>query len=421
MNKTIRIFTGLLVLTIAGSLFGYAAELNLPDPLQFADGHKLASVREWEQRRVEILALYKNHVFGHTPPAPARPTFEVRSEKRDALDGLALRREVRIYLLGTKDGPWMDVLLYLPNAAPKPVPAFLGLNYMGNQSITAEPDIAITPAWIRNIPGVAGIVANHAMEKNRAAQARRWPLQLILRRGYAVATACYCEIEPDNADAWKHNPLRTALRDPKAGDERAPQEWGAIGVWAFGLSRALDYLETVPQINARRVAVTGHSRLGKTALWAGAQDTRFALVISNDSGEGGAALARRKQGERIADSVKQSGFWYCPRYRDYVDREEALPVDAHWLLALTAPRPLYVSSATQDLWADPEGEFLAARHTGTVYALWGYRGIEQATMPPPDTSIGARIGYHIRTGPHDILEADWKHHLDFADRFLKAP
>jgi hypothetical protein len=262
-------------------------------------------------------------------------------------------------------------------------------------------------------------VGNRATEANRAAQARRWPLELILRRGYAVATAAYCEIEPDDRNGWRQSPLRAALGgagDPAAG---APDTWGALGIWAFGLSRALDYLETEPAVDARRVALTGHSRLGKTVLWAAAQDTRFALVISNDSGEGGAALARRKSGERISDSITMSGYWYCPRYRDYVNREDDLPVDAHLLLALIAPRPLYVSSATEDAWADPEGEFLAAQATAPVYALFGHQTLGEVSFPAPDTRIGKRVGYHVRTGRHDILEADWRHHLDFADLHLR--
>ena len=403
------------------SLCHAAAELNLPDPLRFTSGETVKDPAAWARRRAEIIALYEQHVFGRTPGTTTKPIFEVRSEKRDALGGLATRREIRIYLLGDKTGPWCDLLLYVPTGATGRVPAFLGLNFPGNQGVTSEPDIPITPAWVIAFKGVPGIVKNHATDENRAAQSRRWPLELILKRGYAVATAGYAEIEPDRADAWQTNPLRRGLGQPASATERAPDEWGSVGVWAFGLSRALDYLQTTPEIDASRVALTGHSRLGKTALWAGARDQRFALVISSCSGEGGAALARRKLGERISDSIKGSGYWYCPRYKDYVDREETLPVDAHLLLSLIAPRPLYIGSATEDLWADPEGEFLAARHAGPVYALWGFGGVGRETMPPPDTAVGDRIGYHVRTGPHDILAADWKHHLDFADRFLKSP
>jgi hypothetical protein len=383
--------------------------INLPDPLLSLDGKRVRNARDWTgKRRPEILRLYEQHVFGRTPATPAPIRYELRAEKRDALDGLAIRKIVRLYLLGRKDGPWADLLLYAPAKSARSSPAFLGMNYLGNQSITEEPDIPVTPAWVLAFNGVPGIVKNHPTAGSRAAQARRWPLQTILQRGYAVATLCYCEVEPDNADGWK-----TSLRSELRGD------WGAIGVWAFGLSRALDYLEKEPLVDARRVALTGHSRLGKTALWAGAQDTRFALIISNDSGEGGAALARRKSGERIADSVKTTYFWYTPKYREYVNREEALPVDAHFLISLIAPRPVYVASATEDLWADPVGEFLAAKNAEPVYRLFGKAGLGVDRQPPPDRSVGDFIGYHVRTGKHDIIAADWAHHLDFADRHLR--
>ncbi|MBI5691086.1 MAG: acetylxylan esterase [Verrucomicrobia bacterium] len=417
MNVPLATVFSLCLAGFLGAGNSTAAAIELPDPLRSSAGKTITAPAQWEQRRAEIIALYETHVFGPRITTTAKASFELRTEKPDALGGIAVRREIRIYLLGAKTGPWLDLLLYLPKGAPTKVPAFFGFNYMGNQSVTAEDDVTITPAWIRPAANTPGIVKNRATAENRGAQARRWPLELILRRGYAVATACFGEVEPDDVTGWTRSPLRTALGLRTTG-ERSLGDPGAIAIWAFGASRVLDCLESIPEIDATRVALTGHSRMGKTALWAAALDRRFALVVSNNSGEGGAALARRKQGERIADSVKLSGYWYTPRYRDYVDREEHLPVDAHWLLALIAPRPLYVSSATQDLWADPEGEFLAARHASAVYALWGHGGVT-GELPPPDTPVGQHIGYHIRTGPHDILAADWSHHLDFADRFWR--
>lgn len=377
---------------------------SLPDPLG-----SIHSSKDWmSTRRNEIIRLYEEHVYGRTPKSELPMKFKVLEDKNGALNGLARRKQIRLYLLGREDGPWADLLLYVPANAKRSVPAFLGMNYLGNQSITAETDIPITTAWIRDLGPNPGIVKNRANEQNRAVQARRWPLETILARGYAVATLCYAEVEPD--DPTGVNPeLRRAL----------PGDWGAIGAWAFGLSRALDYLEKDPSIDARKVALTGHSRLGKTALWAGAQDQRFAIVISNDSGEGGASLARRKMGERITDSVRVNSFWYTQKYREYANREEALPVDAHFLISLVAPRPVYVSSATQDTGADPEGEFLAAKAAEPVYKLFKKKGLGIDAFPPPDQSFGDFIGYHVRTGIHDILAADWKHHLDFADRHFK--
>jgi hypothetical protein len=243
---------------------------------------------------------------------------------------------------------------------------------------------------------------------------------MALKQGYGVATFYYGDVEPDHIDGWRDGIRGYALK--LAGrTERASDEWGALGAWAWGLSRALDYLETNPAVDARRVVVFGHSRLGKTALWAGAQDQRFALVISNNSGEGGASLARRNFGENIAYSIAHASWRYCDRFRDYIDRANDLPFDQHMLLALIAPRPIYICSATEDGLADPKGEFLSAAHVEPVYRLFGLRGVNTSEWPAPDKPVGHSVGYHLRTGPHAITEYDWKQFLDFANRHLKQP
>jgi hypothetical protein len=265
----------------------------------------------------------------------------------------------------------------------------------------------------------------YSCEHKKTEHAHRWPLELVLKRGYAVASFHGGDIELDRhgsgcrftTEGWRQG-VRYRIAQQQGRSEPAEDQWGSIGVWAWGLSRVLDYLQTDEAIDGQRVAVFGHSRTGKTALWAGAQDERFALVISNNSGQGGAALARRRYGESVAASYSLSGIWYCQNYRQYGNNESALPVDAHMLIACIAPRPVYVASAQQDRWADPRGEFLAARYAEPVYRLLGREGLGVDEMPPVDQPVGQTVGYHIRSGGHDITPYDWQQYLDFADHHL---
>ena len=394
-------------------------DYTLPDPLLGKDGRRVADRHDWiSWRRGEVLRDFRDLMYGHSPELPVKLRADVLASRADAVNGLATRTVVRLRFFDDPAAPHIDLMLYVPNGATKPVPAFLGLSFYGNASIEADPTIPLSEGWMRPHRSSA-VVDNRATEDLRGLSSSRWPLEMILRRGYGVATFYYGDMEPDHIEGWRDGIRGYALKT--AGrTERAPDEWGALGAWGWGLSRALDYLETHPAVDAERVAVFGHSRLGKTALWAGAQDERFGLVISNNSGEGGASLARRNFGENVAYSIYHASWRYCDRFRDYVDREDELPFDQHMLLALVAPRPVYIASATEDLLADPKGEFLSAAHVQPVYELFGLQGLGTAQWPPPDTPIGDVVGYHLRTGAHDVTDYDWEQYLDFADRHFAA-
>ena len=404
----------LLASTAAGTAAGQAPPC-VPDPLVCVDGTEVADASGWTaKRRPELLELFRREMYGYAPPPVSLPVETL--ETASALDGAAVRKQWRLrYGDGPEQG--IEVLAYLPTPskdAPRaPTPVFLALNFQGNHTVHKDPGIRVARCWVRNNPALK--VQDHtATAASRGAVAKRWPVELLLARGYGLVTACYGDIDPDFDDGFR-NGVHGALQPP--GDEpRSADAWGAIGAWAWGLSRILDSLEADPDIDGRRVAVLGHSRLGKTALWAGAQDARFWMVLSNNSGCGGAAYSRRRKGETVARINKVFPHWFCRTFHGYADREDALPIDQHLLVALCAPRPVYVASAEKDAWADPLGEFASAKGADPVYRLLCGDGLPAQTQPALDVSSQGRIGYHLRSGKHDLLAADWAHYLDFADR-----
>jgi hypothetical protein len=390
---------------------------TLPDPLALLDGGKITDPKAWPARRAEILGLFQSEVYGKIPHAAQVVAFKVTRVVPHALGGLATRKHISILFDGTEAGPKAEMLLYVPNRGAKPFPAFVGLNFEGNQAVDPDPSIPLPTCWFPDRPA-EGFVDHKATEKTRGAESSRWPLKTILGRGYAVATACYNEIDPDFDDSFKNGVH--PLLDPREVGDRPDDAWGSIAAWAWGLSLMLDHLKSDPDIDGDRVAVWGHSRLGKAALWAGAWDQRFALVISNESGCGGAALSRRAFGETVARINTSFPHWFCGNHKKYNDKEANLPVDQHELIALMAPRPVLVCSAEGDRWADPRGEFLAAREAGPVYELLGQTGLGVVDMPPPGTLVGGTVGYFIRPGEHDVKDEDWQAFLDFADRHLRG-
>lgn len=379
----------------------------LPELLRFSDGTPVDSVQKWERRRSEILDILKRESYGEILPVPDKLEVKLLAEKKDALNGCAVRKELEI-ICRTGNGKSFSfiMLLYLPKNVSGPVPAFVGLNFKGNHASTSENDVIITGR----------------KDEPRGIQAYRWCFEEVVKRGYASATICYHDIHPDKKDGAKESVFTLFF------DEISPEEirkkYSVIGSWAWGLSRALEVLQREESIDKNKIIVHGHSRLGKTALWAGATDQRFAMIISNNSGCGGAALHKRKFGENLSQHFeahlqRDLPVWFVENLRKYIGKEELMPFDQHFLLALAAPRQLCVSSATLDFGADPYGEFLSCIHASQAYGLFGYEALELRDMIAPDTHIGNRVHYHYRTGKHDQTWQDWKYYLAEADKNFK--
>jgi hypothetical protein len=385
-------------------------EYTLPDPLTFKNGNSVMNSSDWYgKRRTEILELFEKEVYGRIPEFDFNQVYIMNESNSSALNGAAIRKQITIRIIVNDRNLDINLLIYQPKSK-NPVPVFLGYNFGGNQTISSDTAIFITNSWVDNNTEL-GINNHHANEKTRGTASSRWPVEMIIEHGFALATVYYGDIDPDFDDGFQ-NGIHGLVY--KGNGAPASDEWGSIAAWAWGLSRVMDYLESDSSIDTQKVTVIGHSRLGKTALWAGAIDERFAVVISNNSGCGGAALSRRQFGETVERINTSFPHWFCDNFNNYNNKERKLPVDQHMLIALIAPRPVYIASATEDLWADPKGEFLAALAADTVYQFLGLPGLSVKTMPDADhPAMGGYIGYHIRTGKHDITPWDWEQYLNF--------
>jgi hypothetical protein len=366
------------------------AASELPDPL-LAGTTRVRTPDEWRARRAEILELFRRNVYGRRPGKPAGLRFESLERNPRAMDGAASLERVAIVSTQAGRTHRFVLTLFTPNARAGRVPAFLLLN--NRPATNADP--------------------------TRAEQSGFWPAEAVIARGYAIAAIQNDDLAPDNKDRFTDGVIR--LFEGDAAGPRAADAWGAVAAWGWGASRVMDYFETNPRIDAAKVAVIGHSRGGKAALWAGAEDERFALVISNESGETGAALARRNFGETIRRINDTFPHWFDATYKTFNGRPHDLPVDQHMLLALIAPRALAVGSADEDLWSDPRGEFLSLAAASPVFALWGNPVVAPSAMPALEQPLVAgRLSYHIRTGPHNLTPYDWSHYCDFADRLFAS-
>jgi len=402
-------------------------ELAYPLPSLWDNDKRPHTASEWEySRKPQLLEIFSEQIYGRTPDGGRVTQVNVKSKENDAICGLATRSQITITLSGPKGSKAATLLLYTPSgaSASSPAPVFVGLNFMGNHSTTLDSSVDITH-------GYATSAGWEPAAAERGAQKRRWPVEVAIERGYAVATMHCAELEED-APGLAGKGVRGLFHTKDVLTNPAPDMWGTIGAWAWGLSRILDALYVIPEIDTTAAIVHGHSRLGKAALWAAAQDPRFAAAISNNSGCVGASLFRHASGETISMITDAFPHWFARNLNAYRQNVEALPIDQHHLLAMIAPRPVHVASASEDAHADPRGEYLATLHASPVMELYGHRGTlpyelanggadvsPQRTLPlptpAPNNRIGERLSYHMRQGSHDVLVEDWLHFLDFAD------
>ncbi|SCM57289.1 glucuronyl esterase domain-containing protein [Petrimonas mucosa] len=383
---------------------------SLPSLLRTHGGTTVNNVEDWEIfRKPEILASCTHHLYGRVPGELDTMFVTVKEKKGTALNGKAKRKQVTLTLVKGKKELSADLLIYLPVGKKKSA-IFLGYNFWGNHTITDDPNVIIPTSWMP-INKDLHILTNRADEQSRGSMKRRWPLEQIIGAGYGVVTLYRGDIDPDRDDFSDGiHPLFYS----KGQERPCNDEWGTIAAWSWGLSRVMDYLETEAEIDNQKVILVGHSRLGKVTLWTAATDQRFAAAISNNSGAMGSTLSRRNFGETVEVINTAFPHWFCGNFKKYSNREDMLPVDQHMVLSLIAPRPLYIASATEDLWADPKGEFLSAKEASVVYNLYGIQGLSAASMPQPDTPLIDIVSYHIRTGKHDIIAYDWEQYIKFA-------
>ena len=360
---------------------------TLPAVLTAKNGKVVTTKDEWMNiRRPELLELFRTIVYGRVPSTPYKLDFKVINEDRKAISGAATLKQIDITIASGEKSLIIHLALFVPNNVPKPVPAFLLIN-LGSKNI----------------------------DPTRKEKGESWPVDEIVARGYATAAFSNADIDPDNFDEFKngiHGILDNGVRPDDA--------WGALAAWAWGASRCMDYLVSDKDIAKNKVAVVGHSRGGKTALWAGAEDQRFAMVVANESGAGGAAIARRRLGETVARLNIAFPHWFCTNYKKYSDKEDALPVDTYELLALIAPRALYIDCASEDLWGDPKGCYLALYNALPVFRLLGIKSDLPESVPPLEKQvISGKVAFHIRSGEHNLKLQDWNFFMDFADKVLK--
>jgi hypothetical protein len=386
---------------------------NLPDLFTLSDGKRVADAKTWlKKRRPELIKLFEEIQFGKMPPPPSKLEFDVFDKGTLAFNGKAVRKQVTIYLTKERSADYkMNLVIYLPANSRKKAPLLLNISFSAPNQVVDDAGLTVSEIWNRE---------NKKVKADRPSPFAKINVEQFIDAGFGFATFYYGDIEPDFKDGIKYGIRGRYLKTGQT--EPAKDEWGAISAWAWGLSRAMDYFETDKQIDSRRIALQGASRLGKTVLWAGAHDTRFKVVIASISGEGGAALSRRNYGETIKHITDPSRYYYqfAPNYHSYSDRVGDLPIDAHMLVALMAPRPLLLQTGSTDYWSDPKGEFLSAVAAEPVYRLFGKNGPGTNTIPPPndDSKLLGDLGFYMHDGGHTVLPDDWTLFVKYLKRHL---
>ncbi|MDD3788244.1 MAG: acetylxylan esterase [Petrimonas sp.] len=392
-SKKILLSLLLLVFAIALKSQNYEESnvqpYTLPELLKTESGQVIATADEWMQiRRPEVLRLFEDNVYGQVPKSFDAIYFKKTREEKNVLNGKATVKEVNIIVTRNIKQVTIHLLLFVPNKVKKPVPAFLVINHRGMET----------------------------MDVTRGNKDDFWPVEQVIDAGYALAGFDVKDVAPDDKERFADELLQKLYPDQLAMNNGMR----ALGAWGWGASRIIDYFETDPAVDAGKVVVVGHSRGGKAALWCGAQDQRVAVAISNESGNSGAKISRRNFGESVEAITKNFPYWFCKNYQQYANNEDKLPVDQHMLIALQAPRGVYVSAAEEDRWADNKGQYLSLIEAQPVFNLYGFN----LNLPLQMPSVGNQLfeipmGCHIREGKHDMTLYDWQQFIRFANTFFQ--
>lgn len=423
MPSLLRLVLGSVLMLMVSSSYGadfppadqLPSHPQLPDPLVMFNGDKVTTTQQWtQQRRPELKALFQHYMYGVLPPASRQIEAKVEVEDTAYFGGKATKKQVTIKY--HPQAPAINLLLIVPNQRSRPAPVFVGINFCGNHTIVKDPAIPLPTTWIyKSCPGCEN---ERASEAGRGGQADVWNAELIIDRGYGLAAFYNGDIDPDIPDFTDGvHPHYLKPGQTKPGSD----DWGTVAAWAWGAQRVVDYLVTNPDIDQRRIAVVGHSRLGKASLVAGAFDERIKLVIPHQAGCGGTAPSRGTIGESVKQINDRFPHWFDDEFTKFNDHPDKLPFDQNCLVALCAPRPVLFSNAVEDTWANPDGQFEVLKAAAPVYRFLKAGDLGAEKPPEQGKLLDSQLGYFIRGGKHSMTKEDWLAFLAFADKHFGKP